>query len=44
MDIEYQYYTNRVKTREEIWELYQTDPGYRAGKNKYLTSSTNCST
>ena len=34
VDIEYQYYTNRVKTREEIWELYQTDPGYRAGQKQ----------
>ena len=43
VDIEYQYYTNRVKTREEIWELYQTDPGYRAGQKQVPYESTNYS-
>lgn len=31
VDIEYFYYTNRVKTREEIWKQYQEDAEYRAG-------------
>lgn len=34
VDIEYQYYTNRVKTRKEIWEQYQNDPGYHAGRKQ----------
>lgn len=34
VDIEYVYYTNRVKTREEIWNLYQTDPEYHSGKKQ----------
>ncbi len=32
VDIEYSYYTNRVKTREEIWKEYQENPDYHAGK------------
>lgn len=34
VDIEYFYYTNRVKTREEIWAQYQQDPDYRQGKRQ----------
>ena len=34
VDIEYFYYTNRVKTKEEIWEQYQNDPEYHAGKRQ----------
>lgn len=34
VDIEYNYYTNRVKTREEIWNQYQTDPDYHEGKKQ----------
>ena len=34
VDIEYQYYTNRVKTPEEILEQYQTDPDYHAGRKQ----------
>lgn len=34
VDIEYQYYTNRVKTAEEILNEYQTDPDYHAGRKQ----------
>ena len=32
VDFEFQYYTRRVKSREEIWEEFQTNADYRAGK------------
>lgn len=34
VNFEFQYYTRRVKSREEIWEEFQNDPDYRAGKNQ----------
>ena len=34
VNFEFQYYTRRVKSREEIWEQYQKDPEYRAGKTQ----------
>lgn len=34
VDIEYSYYTNRVKTPEEIWKQYKEEPDYHAGKRQ----------
>ena len=34
VDFSFQYYTKRVKTPEEVYELYQTDPGYRSGEKE----------
>lgn len=34
VNFEFQYYTRRVKSREEIWEEFQNDPEYRAGKTQ----------
>lgn len=33
-DIQCDYITNRVKTKQEIWEQYQKDPDYHAGKKQ----------
>ena len=34
VDFEFYYFVNRVKPREEIWEDFQKDPEYRAGKKQ----------
>lgn len=34
VDIEYFYYTNRVKSRQEIWQQYQKEEEYRQGKRQ----------
>ena len=44
VDIEYQYYTNRVKHAKRYGNSTRPTPDTAPGKNKYLTSSTNCST
>lgn len=33
-DIQCDYITNRVKTKQEIWEQYQKDPDYHVGKKQ----------
>lgn len=32
VDFSFSYFTNRVRTPEEVYEKYLTDPGYRSGK------------
>lgn len=34
VDFKFSYYTNRVKTPDEIYEQYQRDPDYHAGKKQ----------
>lgn len=34
VDFTFTYFTNRIRTPEEVYELYQTDPGYKSGKKE----------
>lgn len=34
VDFEFNYFVNRVKSRDEIWTQFQNDPEYRAGRGQ----------
>lgn len=34
VDFTFYYFTNRVRTRDEVYHLYQTDPDYKIGKKQ----------